>query len=80
MPTLRHSRHRSLPAPFWPGESILLARPAVMAIAHLRRDPVTSSGRVTFPEVRGALMVILETILHDAHATGFKHTLGSDAA
>jgi hypothetical protein len=37
-----------------------------MAIAHLRRDPVTSSGRVTFPEVRGALMVILETILHDA--------------
>ena len=65
MPTLRQCRHRPLPAPFWPGESILLARPAMMATAHLRRDPVTVAWPGYVPGGQRALIVILEMVLHD---------------
>ena len=66
MPTLRHRRHRSLPASFWPGESTLLVRSAVMATAHLRRDPVTVAWPGYVPGGQRAVIVSLEMILHDA--------------
>ena len=75
MPTLRHRRHRSLPAPFWPGESILLARPAVMAAAHLRRDPVTVAWPGYVPGGQRGLDGDPRNDLAWRHATAFKtHT------